>query len=217
MPARPGGPTLTGMPESYAVVWSEDDGPVAVGRLELRPGSFVLAGAREGDGRAVDAADIARIRLGDGPERLNGLKTVVVERRSQPPVLIGAVNGLGQVFEIAEALTANTRPEGAVVRVPIRSDRVAEARALVRRGPPFRPGDVPGLSRHDVFVGEAEVLFVFHGHDIRRAVQELARRPAVWSAAMEWRRCMAGRPALLDPDCSWSRDEGAQAPGDAAA
>jgi hypothetical protein len=200
------------MPESYAVVWSEGDGPVAVGRLELRPGSFVLAGAREGEGRSVDAVDISRIRIGDGPERLNGLKTVVVERHSGPPVLIGAVNGLGQVFEIAEALTANSRLEGAIVRIPIRRDRADEARALVRRGPPFPPGDVPGLSRHDVFTGEGEVLFVFHGHDIRRAVQELARRPAVWSAAMEWRRCMAGRPTLLEPDYSWSHEHGLERP-----
>jgi hypothetical protein len=202
------------MSESYAVVWSEGDGPVAVGRLELRPGSFVLAGARDGE-CAVDAADIGRIRIGDGPERLNGLKTVVVERRSRPPVLIGAVNGLGQVFEIAEALTANTQLEGAIVRVPIRPERIAEARELVRRGPPFRPGDVPGLSRHDVFVGEGEVLFVFHGHDIRRAVQELARRPAVWSAAMEWRRCMAGRPTLLEPEYSWSHSVRAETPSSA--
>jgi hypothetical protein len=204
------------MPESYAVVWSEGDGPVAVGRLELRHGAFVLAGAREGE-CAVDAAEIARIRIGDGPERVNGLKTVVVERHAEPPVLIGAVNGLGQVFEIAEALTANTRLEGAIVRVPIRRDRAAEARALVRRGPPFPPGDIPGLSRHDVFVGDGEVLFVFHGHDIRRAVQELARRPAVWSAAIEWRRCMTGRPTLLEADYSWSHDAGAEAPSGAAA
>lgn len=191
-------------------MWSEGRGPVAVGRLELRPGSFVLAGAREGE-CAVEAADIGRIRIGDGPERLNGLKTVVVERRSGPPVLIGAVNGLGQVFEIAEALTANIRLEGAIVRVPIRPDRVPEARELVRRGPPFRPQDIPGLSRHDVFVGDAEVLFVFHGHDIRRAVQELARRPAVWSAAVEWRRCMTGRPTLVEADYTWSHTEAADA------
>src|SRR6266540_6588474 len=82
--------------------------------------------------------------------------------------------GVGTIFEIG-ALLAELRSEktagtsSVAVVVPLKRGSAARARALVREGPPFDPAI--RFERHHVFVSEREVVFVFEGEDVKRAVQ----------------------------------------------
>jgi hypothetical protein len=80
------------------------------------------------------------------------------------------------------------------VVVPLKASRVEHARALVREGPPFDPA--VRFERHHVFVSGREAVFVFEGEGVKRAVEQLARVPAVWKAATAWSSVSKGRPAL---------------------
>jgi hypothetical protein len=75
----------------------------------------------------------------------------------------------------------------------------------VREGPPFDPGT--RFQRHQVFVGEREVVFVFEGEDVKEAVQGLARATTVWKAAAVWRECLGGPPRLAEESYSWPRGD----------
>jgi hypothetical protein len=79
--------------------------------------------------------------------------------------------------------------------------------ALLAEGPPFDPGATP-LERHDVFVTDREVVFLFEGPEAREAVQELAGDPGVWRAAARWRELLAGRPRIADDVYAWERAAG---------
>lgn len=202
------------MSETHAVVWAEGDQPPRVGRLDLRGDSFRLTGgSRAGEAdRVVEASEIAAVRVGHrASERLRDMKTVIVTRRVGDPIAIASVNGLGAVIEIAELLSELGRGtpgfQSVLVRVPIRHRRLPQVCALVRRGPPFHPGEIAGLRHHEVFVCDQAVIFLFQGRDVRGAVDQLARNPAIWKAAVDWHNCLAGRPTIIDSTYRWSPDD----------
>jgi hypothetical protein len=199
------------MADTYAVVWVEADDPVRLGRLELLADGFQLIADDDAHGRVVRGDEVTEVRPASAAgERLRDMKTVVVSRGTAEPIRIAAVNGISDAFEIAEVLGQlhhGTRGfQSVIVRVPIRPERLADVRKLVAQGPPFQPEAIPGLRRHDVFVGPDEVTFLFQGRDVRVAVDQLARNPAIWKAALQWRTCVAGRPIVLDSGYSWSLD-----------
>jgi hypothetical protein len=204
------------MSETYAVVWREPDKPVQTGRLELLDDGFRLAGTGQGNDSdlVVAARDVTSVRVGHhSSERLREMKTVIVERGDASPISIAAINGLGAVLEIADLLNAlHTQLPGlqtVLVRVPIHPKRLADVHALIRRGPPFPPGEIAGLRRHEVFLEDQAVIFLFQGHNVRTAVERLARHPAVWKAAIDWRVCVSGRPTIVDSAYQWTIDTNA--------
>ena len=75
---------------------------------------------------------------------------------------------------------------------------------LVAEGPPFDLESLE-LERHDVFVGEREVVFLFEGESAPAAVEALSHNPAVLKAALRWRGILAGRPRLLQQRFGWTR------------
>lgn len=93
---------------SYAVVWREN-GEQQSRRLELGTSELRLLGSGAGSRLArlrIPYRDVVGVRVGRSPaERLNGAPSVIVEQRFAPSVTIGALNGLGTVFELAEVLT----------------------------------------------------------------------------------------------------------------
>jgi hypothetical protein len=192
--------------ESYAVVWQEGDGPRRVGKLEVDARGVHLSGGadRRRLGVFVASGTITGVdvhRPGPGP--LGDMRTVTIDRAHAPPVTIGALNGIGIVFEIADVVAQLARRAmpgevGVAVNVPIRPDRAEKVRDLLSRGPVFDPSTVPGLDRHLVFVGDSEVVFIFEGQGVYAAVERLTRNPKMWLAAAAWRDCLAGRPAILD-------------------
>jgi len=94
-----------------------------------------------------------------------------------------------------------------VVVAPLRAGARAAAQALLAEGPPFDPGATP-LERHDVFVTDREVVFLFEGPGAREAVQDIAGDPGVWRAAARWRELLAGRPRIAGDVYAWERAAG---------
>lgn len=194
-------------------MWSDGRGPVYVGKLEVRGDGLHLRGSAAGElaHARVSSGDLARVQVVRvGGERINDLTTVVLSLRGGDAIRVAALDGAGALFEIADlaadlAVRRDVAASTVVVRVPIRGGRRERVCELVRDGPPFDPAAVAGLERHHVFVGDHDVVFIFEGRDVKRAIERLLGSPSVWMAAAAWKDCIAGRPTLIDPHYSWER------------
>jgi hypothetical protein len=197
------------LPHEYAVVWRTGDSPTSSGRLELGDDDLVLHGAGEPDGLRIPLDELASVEIGRGAaERINGDKTLVLERPSCERVLVAALGGVGLLGEITDLL-GRLRAERAAracvaVVVPIKRGTAEAARRLVEEGPPFEVERL-GLERHHVFVSEREVVFFFEGDSAIAAVDALSRNPRVLNAAVRWRGILAGRPRLAEERFGWTR------------
>jgi hypothetical protein len=207
---------------TYAVVWQEPGGPVFAGKLALGPGRLVLGGSGPGGSLAsfgIPYGDLASVRVGRTPEeRLNGLACLVLERRGGPPISIGPVSGTGSVFDVGQALAEliSERAESygrSTIVVPIRPEKTDSVRELIAQGPPFDPAATT-LERHEVYLTDREVIFVFEGPDVQTLARELVRSAAAWRAAAAWRDCIAGRPVTAERAYSWTRGGEPGAPAD---
>jgi hypothetical protein len=193
----------------YAVVWRAGDGPLSSGRLEVGDDEVVLDGGPEA--LRIPIEELSSVEIGRGPgERINGDRSVVLERPSCERVLIAALGGVGLLGEITDLLGRLKAQRIAQARVavvvPIRRGTAEEARRLVAEGPPFELGRLP-LERHHVFVSEREVMFVFEGESAPAAVDALSRDTSVLKAALRWRGILAGRPRLAEERFGWARAE----------
>jgi hypothetical protein len=196
-------------PHDYAAVWRTGDGPTSSGRLELGADELVLQRSGEPEGLRIPLDEVESVGIGRGAgDRVNGEKSLVLERRSCERVLVAALGGVGLLGELTDLL-ARLRAERAAracvaIVVPIRRGAAEAAQRLVEQGPPF---DVEGmgLERHHVFVSEREVVFFFEGESASAAVDALMRSPDVLKAAVRWRRILAGRPRLADERFGWTR------------
>jgi hypothetical protein len=195
-------------PHEYAVVWRTGAGPTSRGRLELGEDDVVLQGAGEPDGLRIPFDELSSVQIGRGAaERINGDRSLVLERHSCERVLIAALGGVGLLGELNDLL-ARLRAERAAracvaVVVPIRHGTAETARRLVDEGPPF---DIEGsaLERHHVFVSEREVVFFFEGDSATAAVEALSRSPRVLNAAARWRGILGGRPRVATERFGWT-------------
>jgi hypothetical protein len=194
----------------FPVVWREGEGAAAVGELVVERELMRFEGARAG--RAVEAelrfVDVQDVRVARrAPERVDGRPTIVLDRRSAPPLFVEPV-GANLLGEIAALLTrlheeGGRRTEHVAVIVPLRRGESARAAGLVESGPPFELSGM-GIRSHEVFVGEHEAVFVFGGPAVHDVLERAIRDPALWRAALAWRNVMAGKPRLLDCAFSWS-------------
>ena len=197
---------------SHAVVWDIPGGELYKGRLDVDEDGLRLTGTGpEGKfaGMRISYDDLAGIHIGRAAhERINGVRSLVVESEQRGPIRVASVGGIDAIFEIG-SLLAELRSDKAAgtssvaVVVPLKRGSAEKARSLVREGPPFDPAT--RFQRHRVFVDEREVVFVFEGEDVKRAVRELARTPSVWKAASAWRECLGGSPRLAEEGYSWPR------------
>jgi hypothetical protein len=198
-------------PRDYAVVWRTGDGPTSSGRLELGADELVLHGSGEPEGFRVPLDELSSVEIGRGAgDRINGEKSLVLERHSCERVLVAALGGVGLLGELTDLL-ARLRAERAAracvaVVVPIRRGTAEAARRLVEEGPPFDVEGV-GLERHHVFVGEREVVFFFEGESAAAAVDALARSPDVLTAVVRWRGILGGRPRIAEERFGWTREQ----------
>ena len=196
-------------PQDYAVVWRTGDGPTSSGRLELGDDDLVLHGSSEPDGLRIPLDELASVEIGRGTaERINGDKSLVLERHSCERVLVAALGGVGLLGEITDLL-ARLRAERAAracvaVVVPIKGGTAESARPTCRGGAALRRRGLR-LERHHVFVSEREVVFFFEGDGAAAAVDALSRSPRVLNMAMRWRGILAGRPRLAEERFGWTR------------
>jgi hypothetical protein len=196
-------------PHDYAVVWRTGDGPTSSGRLELGGDDLVLHESGEPDGLRIPFDELSSVEIGRGAaDRINGDKSLVLERPSCERVLVAALGGVGLLGELTDLL-ARLRAEHAAracvaVVVPIRRGTAESARRLVEEGPPFEVERLR-LERHHVFVSEREVVFVFEGDSATAALDALSRSRQVLNEAVRWRGILAGRPRLAEERFGWTR------------
>jgi hypothetical protein len=200
--------------DSYPVLWALEGNEPVEGMLEISEGDIRLTGrTAAGDQVAsrISAAEVFRIRqTSESRDRINGLAAVVVEERGGRRVRVAPHAGGEQVGELAALLQnaaalAGTAVERVVVRVPLRAEHRARVQELVRQGPPYDTAALPGLERHEVYVGGCDAFFVFEGPDPALAVERVMRDARVWSALADWREVVAGPPSILEPEYGWSR------------
>jgi hypothetical protein len=80
-----------------------------------------------------------------------------------------------------------------------------QARKLVANGPPFDLRG-SGIDRHSVFVSAGEVVFVFEGHQIEWAVDELIDGPFHYELQRtfeSWREIVDGAPRIARQQFAW--------------
>jgi hypothetical protein len=93
------------MDSSYAVYWNEGAGARFAGRLDLEPGCAQLAGRTARGGRTL-----VRVLFGDITSVWYGRGRLHVERRAEPALEIGSVDGPGALHELADRLRAAALP-----------------------------------------------------------------------------------------------------------
>lgn len=193
---------------TYAVTWQEPDGVRHSGRLELGTEALRLEG-RNGAGplsRSVHYTDVERYRLAHASgDRLQGRPTLILELTDESAIKIASVAQPGIIREVAERLAGLAarpdRVQRAALVVPLRPGAKEQAEALLRGGPPFDPAEL-GLSGHEVYVTDDEVVFVFEG--IPSAfVERLAADESIWDAADAWRPLVEGRIRYADQAYAW--------------
>jgi hypothetical protein len=89
----------------YAVVWQQDDGPRAAGRLELAGDALHFEGAAAAQDVVADVpyADLRSANIGRGAdERLDGRPALVLDRRSGGRIRVACVAQTMLLAELAD-------------------------------------------------------------------------------------------------------------------
>jgi len=80
------------------------------------------------------------------------------------------------------------------------------AEELIRRGPPFEPGEL-GFERHSVYVSPHDVVFLFEAHAVDRVVDNIVDDSVLSTALAPWSALVDGPPRLAHERYHWSRGE----------
>jgi hypothetical protein len=198
------------MERSYGVVWKEGSRASVPGKLELLPRGLRLEGLESI--REVPYEAVAAIRVGrSASERINGGPSVVVERTLGGPITIATVAQPSVIGEIAERLAALSlgaqQSNRVIVIVPLKPESHASVSRLLKQGPPFDPGAIEGLDRHEVFLTSDEAVFLFESHVGADALAPLLADPKLREAVSAWGEYVAGPPRIADEVFSWTRSE----------
>jgi hypothetical protein len=194
---------------SYAAVWAEDEDAPCSGSVALAEEGLTLTGSALplGEKRLVRYADVVGVEvLREPSSQLNGYPTLRIKRRDGPPLRVSTIGlgVLGELNELLLAAIASEQPQLVGIIAPLRKRALAEAAALIERGPPFEFAAL-GVERHDVLLSEREVIFLFEGRQLDETMQRLVRDPSVWQAASGWSRVIAGPPRLAEQRFGWHK------------
>jgi len=91
-----------------------------------------------------------------------------------------------------------------VAVLPLKPGARDRAEALLREGPPFDLEQTQ-FDRHQVFLTDREVVFVFEGEGPSDTVRQPAEDPALWKAAEGWQACLSDPPRVAVTAYSWER------------
>ena len=195
--------------QSYGVVWRIGHGPLSSGKLELRARGLHFDGMQGSTPTSLDLdfPDVSGVRVArTTADRIGGRPSVVVDRGTAEPVAISGVAEPGLASELAERIAA-FRSDGedrpTVVVLPLRAGAHGRVRALLADGPPFDPEEI-GLARHQVFVTEREVVFVFEFASGAGAVETVLSSPGFVETAVAWQDLLAGPPRVAGSAYSWA-------------
>jgi hypothetical protein len=93
-----------------------------------------------------------------------------------------------------------------VVSARLKAGAEASVRAVLREGPPFDPSEA-SLDRHQVFMGDDELVFLFEGQHAEREAKRLLKKPGVLSRAGRIGVHLKERPRLPEEVFSWERPQ----------
>ena len=100
-------------PHEHAVVWRTGAGPTSSGRLELGDDDLILHGSGGPDGLRIPFDELSSVEIGRGAaERINGDKSLVLERPSCERVLVAALGGGGPARRARGSIRAAPRRAG---------------------------------------------------------------------------------------------------------
>jgi hypothetical protein len=81
-----------------------------------------------------------------------------------------------------------------------------QAERLIAAGPPFDPA-ARGFTRHNVFLSESAVVFVFEAPEVDRLVDDLLDRqfahPLLMEALESWQPLIDGQPEVASEKFFW--------------
>ena len=101
----------------------------------------------------------------------------------------------------------------------LKKGAAARASELIAEGPPFDPAEA-GMVRHSVYLSADEVVFVFEGHQVEWAVDDLIDGPfhsRIWRALARWRQIVDGSPRIARQRFGWELDDAEPAAAEAVA
>ncbi|HXV57247.1 MAG TPA: hypothetical protein VD704_05200 [Gaiellaceae bacterium] len=100
-----------------------------------------------------------------------------------------------------------------VIVVPLRPGLRGRVRDLLAEGPPFDL-ESTAFDRHEVFLSDAEAIFVFESEGDGGALNLPGEDPALWQAAERWKDVMADRPRVAATAFAWARSSGGAESGE---
>ncbi len=86
--------------------------------------------------------------------------------------------------------------------LPLREGMSEVAAEFLAEGPPFDPKKL-GLARHQVFLTESEIVFVFETEKGLATLDEILAEPDFWTVASTWEHVMAGQPRIGTTIFEW--------------
>jgi hypothetical protein len=195
--------------QTYGVIWRHGHEPLARGRLELGSATLHLIGTTmtADVAEAIDYADLCGVHVGrSAEERIDGHRTLVLERRGLPALSIAGIAEAGILGELTDRLVelqlANVRRRAAVV-VPLLPGSRSAVEELLAEGPPFDPAALE-LENHCVYVTDEEVIFAFAWRG-SATIDTLVAEPGFWESAAAWQHHVAGPPRIAEPAYVWTR------------
>jgi hypothetical protein len=90
------------------------------------------------------------------------------------------------------------------VVLPLREGMREVAAEFLAEGPPFDPKEL-GLARHEVFLGDSEVIFVFETQGGLATLEHVLSEPDFWSLASSWEHLTDGEPRVASAAFEWQR------------
>lgn len=100
--------------------------------------------------------------------------------------------------------TAEEDVERLAVIAKLKEGAAEQAATLVRRGPPFDPGE-SGFDRHAVYLSGDQVIFLFEGDAAERSVQEILANGTRSAALGAWGPLLDQVPQLAVEGYYWKR------------
>ena len=88
--------------------------------------------------------------------------------------------------------------------LPLNENAYERARSLLAQGPPLDL-EMTGFDRHQVFLTEREVVFVFEAPGPSATLELPGEEQSLWQVAAAWELLMAGRPRKAETAFEWIR------------
>lgn len=196
------------MKVSYGVVWRERDRGQAEGHLTIGPHSLLLsAGADDAIVRELSFEWIAAAELRIPAPTSRHSTLVLKSADGGPEIEIESAVSRQIMSHLLERLFVDRLgdAEGGqriLVALKLKPGRRDAARELLSVGPPFDPKQA-GLARHEVFLLDDEVLFLFETYrdaDVQQLIE-----PSFWQATESWRELTTGEARLAEQAYTWTR------------